>query len=280
MTRSGPTVGRDVTLLSALSAALMVAFVAVPPRWAARVSGVEIADSPTLRSTFQQAFIAYWTSGDRDFPPRLARVVDYWAGFHLAKAVLAALLLVALTALGVQLWTAFVRADALGPAGRAATAAAGVLVVPLAVLSLLVVMANIQGAAAPFASLLPFLVEGGPGGELGAVLGRVEQSLAVVPPTTQSPPALATMIGDFSRYHAVMVVIAAMVAIVLVVLTMSCWRSLRTTPPADRRRRHVVGSFGLVFAMLSLAAGVVAVANHSTTADPAPALRVMLTGGW
>ena len=75
----------------------------------------------------------------------------------MVKAVTAALLLIVLIALGVLLWKAFLRADGVGVGKRTAHASAGALVTMLALFSLAIAMANIQGAAAPFASLLPML---------------------------------------------------------------------------------------------------------------------------
>jgi hypothetical protein len=76
-----------------------------------------------------------------------------------AKAVIAAILLIVL---GVLLWKAFLSAAGLGAGKRSALASAGVLVMMPALFSLVVVMANVQGAAAPFASLLPMLADGRP----------------------------------------------------------------------------------------------------------------------
>src|SRR6185295_15066159 len=105
----------------------------------------------------------------------LERVVDYWFRYHVAKAVIATILLIVLVALGVLLWKAFLRAGGLGAGRRVALASAGVLVTMLAVFSLAMVMANIQGAVAPFASLLPMLTDGPTDGELAGTLDQVTQ---------------------------------------------------------------------------------------------------------
>jgi len=88
------------------------------------------------------------------------------------------------------------------------------------------------------------------------------------------------MIGDFSRYHVAMAVLAAIVAVVLVGITAVLWKRVARTEPYGRRTRRLLGSFGLLSALLSLALVVVAVANAATAADPEPALRAFFAGGW
>src|SRR5204862_739586 len=140
---------------------LAAAFVVAPPRLAASGPAGELADRGQLVAALRTAVVGYWRSGDRNYPPALQRVVDYWFRFHLIKGGIAALLLIVLGALTVLLWRTFLRTDGLGMASRAALISAGTAVPLLALLALAVVMANIQGAVAPFASLLPLLI-GGP----------------------------------------------------------------------------------------------------------------------
>ncbi|MEU0600885.1 hypothetical protein ABZ484_22000 [Streptomyces sp. NPDC006393] len=275
--RSAGASGRVLALLVALVVALGAAFVVAPGPLAAGASGGGFSDERRLREAFRSAFVGYWSSGEQNFSPDLDRVVDYWFRYHVAKAVIAALLLMVLLALGVLLWKAFLSAGRLGGAGRAALASAGVVATMLAVFSLVLVMANVQGAAAPFASLMPMLPGGPAHGHLADALDEVRQRLAA---GERTPPALDVMISDFSWYHVVMAVIAASVSVVLIAMSVVSWKRFAATGAADRRTRRVVGAFGVLSAVLSLVVIVVAVANTSTAADPAPALSAFFEGGW
>ncbi len=255
--------------------ALGAAFVIAPRT----LAGGGFADEHDLREGFRVAFVEYWSSGAEEFSPGLERAVDYWFRYHVAKAVIAALLLGVLVALGVLLWKAFLRAGGVGVGRSAALASAGVLVTMLALFSLVIVMANIQGAVAPFSSLLPMLTSSAAEGELLVTLDQVRQRLAdSLYAGGGTPLALEVMISDFSRYHVAMAVIAAIVAVVLIGLSVVLWKRFARTP--DGRTRRVLGSFGVVSAVLSVAVIVVAVANTTTVADPAPALLAFFDGGW
>ncbi|MEV0342509.1 hypothetical protein AB0H49_26115 [Nocardia sp. NPDC050713] len=266
--------GRALGALGALAAVLATAFVVAP-----RALAGDFADERDLRDAFRAAFVEYWRSGDRDFSPALESVVDYWFRYHVAKGVIAALLLIVLVALGALLWRAFLRGRGLGAGRNAAFASAGVVVTALAVFSLLAVMANVQGAVAPYASLLPMLTGGDTDSEHAETRARVRQQLAEsVSGNGETSPALAVMISDFSLYHVAMAVIAAVVAIVLLGLSVVAWK--RFPRSADTRARRVLGSFGVLAALSSLASIVVVVANTTTVADPGPALLALFDGGW
>ncbi|MBO4205873.1 hypothetical protein, partial [Micromonospora echinofusca] len=77
-----------------------------------------------------------------------------------------------------------------------------------------------------------------------------------------------------------MAVIAAVVAVVLLVLSVTWWRRFAGAGSSDRRARRVWGFLGCFSALLFLLLTVVAVANTSTAADPAPALLAFFDGGW
>lgn len=273
--------GRALALLGALAIALVAAVVVAPGPLAAIGSDAGFADKHNFTEAVREEFVKYWSSGDRDFSPGLARVVDYWFRFHVAKAVIAAILLIVLVTLGVPLWKAFLRAGGLRARVRVALGSAGVLVTMLALLSLVTVMANIQGAVAPFASLLPMLIGGETNGGLTDTLDQVRQRLADSPNAgDQTPPALDAMVGGFTRYHVAMAVIAAIVAVVLLGVTGVLWRRFARTASSDRRTRRVLAAFGLLVALLSLATIVLAVVNATTAGNSAPALLALFNGGW
>ncbi|MEV5764027.1 hypothetical protein AB0L34_05550 [Micromonospora sp. NPDC052213] len=268
-------------MLVALAVALAAAFVVAPRTLAASGSGGGFVGRRDLVEALGEEFVKYWQSGDRAFSPGMQRVVDYWFRYHLAKAVIAAILLIVLVALGLLLWKAFLRAGGIGAGRRAALTSGGVLVTMLALFSLAMVMANVQGAVAPYASLLPMLTAGETDGELADTLDQVRQRLAdSLSAGDQTPPALEVMISDFSRYHVAMAVVAAIVAVVLVGTSVGLWKRVARTAPSDRRTRRVLGSFGALSALLSLVVIVVVVANTTTAADPAPALLAFFDGGW
>ncbi|MFE3945510.1 hypothetical protein ACFXPV_27190 [Streptomyces sp. NPDC059118] len=268
-------------MLVALATLLVLAFVIAPRPWAASMSDGGFGDQRKLVDRLSEAFVDYWDSGDRKISPDLKNAMDYWLQYHVAKAVFAALLLLVLIALGVHLWKSFLRADGLGAGSRAALASAGGVVTALALVSLAAVMANVQGATAPLSSLLSMLPIRTPHGELAATLDQVRQHLADYPSTGgRTPAAVEVMVGDFSRYHAVMAVAATTVAVALIGLSVASWRKSARTAASDRRTRRVFRWFGLLPALLSLVVAVVAAANTATTADPAPALLGFFRGGW
>ncbi|WP_433362861.1 hypothetical protein ACQPZX_31070 [Actinoplanes sp. CA-142083] len=244
---------RAIAALSAIAAVLGVAlFVAPPPL--AGVGGAGYAGQRELSAALDQAFVDYWRAGGRSLSPELQQVVDYWFRFHVIRAVIAALLLAVLVALGVRLWTAFVRADR----RRGGLAAGGVLVTMLGMFAVVVVMANVQGAFAPFSSLLPML-------HGGLATGG------------QNRPAFATMVSDFGRYHWALAAVGVLVLIASLAAGVVAFMRARR---ADRSGRRVLRSFGVLAAAWSLLLALVVAANISTAANPEPALVAFFQGSW
>ena len=279
--RSTSVPGRPLATLVALVAGLAAAFVVAPPRLAASGPAGDLADQGHLVVAFRTAVVGYWRSGDRNYPPALQRVVDYWFRFHLIKGGIAALLLMVLCALTVLLWRTFLRADGLGMGSRAALVSAGAAGPMLALFAVAVVMANIQGALAPFSSLLPFLMDGTPDASLAGTLAQARQQLAGSHRTSgYTPPALDAMVSDFARYHVALAVVAAVFVVALLSLSVTFWRSFARVGSADRRTRLVLGWLGVFSALSSLIVAVVLVANTGTAMDPAPALLGLFNGGF
>ncbi|WP_433335855.1 hypothetical protein [Spirillospora sp. CA-294931] len=252
---------------------LVGAFVVAP-----RVlAGGGFAGQGELVEALRVAFVGYWRTGGGELSPELASVSDYWFRYHVAKGVIAAILLGVLVVLGALVWRAHLRADALGAGKRAALASGGVVVTGLAVFALVVVMANIQGAVAPYSSLLPMLTDGATDAEVTGTLDQVRQGLAASAAGGETTPALEVMISDFARYHAVMAVIAGVAAAGLIAFSVVLWKAF-----AGRagRARRLLGSFGVLSVLLALVMVVVAVANATTAADPEPALAAFFAGGW
>ncbi|MEU3466208.1 hypothetical protein ABZ721_40545 [Streptomyces sp. NPDC006733] len=271
--------GRTLAVLAAAAGTLGAAFVLAPSRLAAIGSGGGLAERHQLVHALEPAFVAYWRSGARGFPPDLQRVVDYWCRFHVIKGFLAAALLGVLIALAVRLWKAFLQPRGPGAAGTGRAWAAG-LVSGLALLALAALLANIQGAIAPFSSTASLLPLGAPRGPLAGAVGQIQQGLAHYPNTNgQNAVALQVMVDDFGRYHAVLAVLASLVAVALVGLSVLSWRKFAAAGRSARRTRRTMRSFGVLAALGALTMIVIAVANLGTAADPAPALLGFYQGG-
>ncbi|MGC1208613.1 MAG: hypothetical protein WA880_11720 [Ornithinimicrobium sp.] len=271
--------GRAVAALTSLCAALVAALVLAPARLADRGDS-GLSDRRVLVENLQDAVVAYWRSGASEYPPKLARVVDHWVRYSVAEAVITSALLVALIALGRLLWREYVRGNTSGPAKRRAIASAGAIIWGCALFAVWTLTASIQGAAAPFGALLPLLSEGTPGGALLDTLAQVRQHLAHTTSVAASaPPALATMIDDYARFHVVRAMAAAPTALFFLVAAVFLWKR---TPRAasDRRGTRTVRSVAGLCVLLFLSFGVVCAANVATAANPEPGLLGFFEGGW
>lgn len=279
LSRSAEAPGRALYVLVPLAVALGAAFVLVPGRVAAIGSDGDLFRQRNLIDALSPAFVKYWRSGDQGFPPELQRVVDYWFRFHVVKGVLAAALLIVFVALGVLLWKAFLRSSGSGAVVRG-LASAAILVSLLAMVSLAALMANVQGATAPLSSATSLLPLGSPGGRLAGAVDQVEQGLAHYPSTGgRNAVALKVMVDDFGLYHAVLAVMASVVAVVLAGVSVLSWRRFAAADGYDGRTRRTMRWFGVLSALLALMVVVVVLANTGTAADPAPALLGFYEGG-
>ncbi|MFJ9348376.1 hypothetical protein [Streptomyces sp. NPDC101237] len=269
--------GRASGVLVVLAVVLGAAFVLAP----ARLAGIGTRSGPYARRALVDglipAFVSYWESGDRRVPADLQRLVDYWCRFHVVKGVLSAALLIVLVALAVRWWRAFLRPGRRAGGGVAVAAA---FVSVLALVSLAALMANVQGATAPFSSLTSVLPLGEPHGRLADAVGQIEQGLAHHPGAGgRNAVVLDAMVDDFGRYHAVLAVLASVVAVALAVLGVAAWRRFAAADRSEVRMRRTMGWFGVLSVLLALMVAVVAVANAGTAADPAPALLGFYQGG-
>lgn len=265
--------GRGVGLIAVASVLLGVAFVFVPGIVAGWGSEGGIGDAGELRDALRVAFVGYWSSGVGEFSPALNDVVEYWFRYHVVKALIAVALLGVLTALAAMLWKAVGQEDDSGWGRRVALGAAGAGVTTCALVALLAVMANVQGAVAPYASVLPMLFDDPVGSELAGTLEGVGRQLAA----SGSSPALEVMIGDFTRYHVAMVVIASVVAVGCAIATVVLWKRRAGRSSGER---GVLAGLGLLTMGLTVVFVVVAVANTSTVAEPVPALQALFDGRW
>ncbi|GLW27461.1 hypothetical protein [Actinoplanes regularis] len=221
--------------LLAMAVLLTAAFFLAPP----------LLLGPGRLAGFPRAFAAYWSSGGPDFPPDLQHLIDYQFHYHLARVMIAVPLLAVLVTLAVLL--------------RRFRLPIGALALAVAVL----LIANVQGAVSPFGTLLPNLASGPADAGLAAALAQVRDQLHNGPMS----PALHVMLDEYVRWHVTKGVLAALLAAVLVGLSVVAWR---------RRRRLL----GLLTALLTVAAVVVVAANVSTVANPNPPFLLLLQGSW
>ncbi|MCA2207107.1 hypothetical protein [Nocardia rosealba] len=265
---SGAVAARRLVVALGAAIVLAVAFVLAPPVVAGWLPGADFADEHALRAGFRSAFVTYWQAGQAEFTPELQAAVDYWFWYHLVKAAVAFLWSIVLVALGVMLWR-----SSLGTRQpkRTMFAVAGVITTLVLAVAGVAVLANIQGAVTPFASLLPMAVDGAADAPPAGVLTEVGQGLESY---SGGPAPLEVMVEDFARFHVAMAVLAAVASAGLLGLGVVLWR--RRAGAAGR----VLGAYALAAAALGLLFAVVTVANVTTALDPAPGLAALMTGGW
>jgi hypothetical protein len=119
-----------------------------------------------------------------------------------------------------------------------------------------------------------------PDGPFTATLDQVRQGLAHYSSAdSRTSPALKEMVDDFALYHAALAVVAAAVALVLIGMSVLAWHRFARAR-GDRRARRAFATFGVASIAASLIVIVIAAANLTTVAAPAPALLASFQGGW
>lgn len=269
MAGTGP---RRVPALTAVAAVLTAAVVLVPFPLAAALSGGGYRGPEALREAVTTGFVRFWSTGSGALGPDLAAAADFWARFHVVKAVLAGALLGVLLVLVPRLWRA---GTDTGRPRRWALRAAATGTASLLVLSLLVLVANVQGALAPLSSVLGVMPLGAPTGDLAATVDRARDTVATASPS----PVAATLIDDFTRYHAVMAVLGAVVTVALLAGAVVLLRRRSSTAPADRPQRRALAGAGVGMLLLAAFFAVTTAANLGTARHPAAALVGFLGGG-
>lgn len=271
---------RAVTALTTLAGALLAALALAPDALAARARNSP-ANRDGLVDALGGAFVAYWAGGQRAYPPDLERLVTYWFRHNVATAAISLPLLVVLGVLSVLLWRALITETARRRSSRRALASAGSLAVVSAVVAVWTLTAAVQGAAAPFAALLPMLQEGAHHGELAATLDQVTQELtgSGAAAAGERRPVLEAMLDDSARFHVAHAAAAALTATVLLGVSDRLWHTSRRRF-SDAFARRVLRSLAAAGVVLSLAFGVILVANWGTAADPEPSLLGLFNGGW
>lgn len=225
-----------------------------------------------LVDSLSAAVVRFWSANASVTGPDLALPVTFWQHFHLVKAALAALLLVVLVFLGSRTWGVYTRTTtAVRRVGVGALAVAEGL---LALLALVVTVANLQGAVAPLSSALGLLPVGTSEPALAQTTDEIRQALASGTPG----PALKALLADFTRYHVAMAVLGTLVTVGLLAAAVTLWlRRARIPAPAPRGRGLVAIAAVTLLATAAFFA-VVTAGNVSTVADPAPALLAFFEG--
>lgn len=262
---------RHLGPLSAATALLVTLVTVVPFPLASALSGGRYEDLAALRAGVTNGFVQLWATGDGR--GELSATADFWARFHVVKATLSTVLLVVLCILLARAWRASTDAGSRGR--RWGLALLGLGASGLAVVSLLVVVANLQGAVAPLSSVLGVLSFADPGGPLEPV---VEQARQVVG-SGASTPAAEVLRADFVRYHAVMAVLGTAVTLALIGGAVVLWRRRTRTAQNQRSWRRVLAAGGTGLPLLASAFALVTAANISTALDPFAALLGFLAGG-
>jgi len=249
--------------LGAATVGFTAAAFLVPWHAASAMTGLTWAGPDDLASSVGHALVADWASAvpspGGQASSALTDPTRFWRWFHIAKAVLAVAALVSASVLVTRAWRA--RRAASTSARRFAWAAVTAIGGLVAALSVLVVVANVQGAFAPMSSVLSFLPWSGRSPALVDAVTALNASIGSGHPTSTA----TAIVRDFATYHAVVAVLLTLVTVLAGVATVRVTRA--------RRWRSVVvlAATMTVFAVLTLA-------NTSTALAPAPALQSFLSG--
>ncbi len=263
---------RHLAVLTAATVLLVTLVALVPFPLASALSGGRYRDLAALRAGVTNGFVQLWATGDGRLG-ELSATADFWARFHVVKATLSTVLLVVVCILLARVWRASTDADSRGR--RWGLALLGVAASAVAVVSLLLVVANLQGAVAPLSSVLGVLSFATPGGSLESVVEQARQVLG----SGASTPATDVLRADFVRYHAVMAVLGTVVTLALIAGAVALWRRRTHATRARRSWRRVLGAGGAGLLLLAGAFALVTAANISTALHPSAALLGFLAGG-
>ncbi len=267
--------GRPVPLsrLGAMAVLLCAGVLLLPFPVASAWSGGAYPELGSLQEAVSSGLVRFWSAGGDQFGAPLGSTAEFWARFHIVKAGLAAVLLLVLVLLAARVWRA--SAYAAGRGRRWALTLVGLVTIPLTLLALVVLVANIQGAIAPLSSVLGVLPLAAPKGQLAGTLDQIRHNLAA----GGRSPAKDALLHDFVVYHVAMVAIGGAVTVALLVTALLIWRRRSRVPAEDRRWRRLLIAASASLVMLSALFAITAAANLGTAANPAPALLGFFGGG-
>ena len=258
----GTRLGAAVSGSSAL--ALVAAFVLLPRPVATVLSGRGYGGEQRLVDRVSSAFVDYWRAGRGPLTPDLLQVVDYWRWYHLVKATTAMGLLVLLIVIAARLRTRFAPTAGVGT-GRRPSVAGAVVATGLSPFAFVLVLANVQGAVAPFSSVLSLLPVPTARGDLALSVGQVQQQAARYP--EGSSAALRMIVGDLRVYHVVVAGISSLVAVALVGLVVTWWRSGARAAARSEGSRGLLGTLTAGALVVAASLAVLGFANLTTALD-------------
>lgn len=241
---------------------LLVGVALVPWRVAELLTGMQWQGPAQVADAVRSGLVTDWTrqvSVPGEGSSALADAAAFWRWFHIAKAALAAVLLAATGAAVVVTWDA--RRAQRHTWKRLGLAAATVAGSALFAVSLLVVIANIQGAVAPLSSVLSFLSTGHGDGEFVSVILALRENVA----GAELSNTAQVIVRDFSVYHATVAVLLGATTLAAACAVWICARG---------RQWLAVGS---LVAMV-LVFGLLTFANTGTALHPVPAFTSFLVG--
>ncbi len=160
--------------------------------------------------------------------------------------------------------------------GRTPLAGALMLTAAGAVFAVLLVVANIQGALAPLASLFSLLDPAGAHhGPFADVVDQARRGLAATGGERRAPAL--TAVDDFARVHAVFAIMAATLVAGLLVTALWCRRAAAArSAPSDRRERRLLRVTGGAAVGLALLMLLLTFANVTNALGPEDGLRAFL----
>ncbi|OBC09817.1 hypothetical protein A5788_03250 [Gordonia sp. 852002-50816_SCH5313054-c] len=276
-TSSGKWAGTYAGILAVLG----IAFVFAPAYLAGGHYG-GYGDNTRLVQSMRNAFIDYSGSGSAVLPDSLRTVVDYWARYHVAKAVIAALALLVLCSACRRLWVSYQGRSSQGRLAEGRGRTVGYVVAGVAaslgtVSAAALLMANIQGAIAPLSSAVSLLPAQRDSSLAGAI-DAVRHGIA----TPGASPVADHLVADFARYHVVVAVLSAVFVAILGVLAVRLWRGRRAASNGIGALSYsTLPATATAATTLTVAAAVLVlcVANISSALEPARALSLFFAGG-
>lgn len=245
-----------------IAVVLVTSVMVLPWHVAASLTGAPWTAPVQLADSVRHGLLSDWSrsiAAPGEGASALADEVQFWRWFHVVKAVLATGVLVASAGLVAQVWRA--RRASAQRWRRFGLLLASVAGGGLFLLSLVVVIANVQGAVAPLSSVLSFL----PANESDVGFASAVTSLRDSLSSPQPSAGAMAIVSDFSIYHVVVAVLLGATTLLAAGLAFQLLRA-----------REWLATGMLVVVALTFA--LLTVANVGTALHPIPAFDSFLSG--
>lgn len=196
-----------------------------------------------------------WRSGQPQLPTLLVELASYCRTWHAIKVAICVLLLSALVLLAVGLWQRYLCSAA---RTTAALAVGATVATVLALLAVVLLIANIQATAVPLVALLQVL----PVPDSMPTPGTSAQILAVLLEPSQldtHAPVLWLLVAQVERYQWVLAASCAPIVIALSLLSVWSWRRAAAGHGRARSMATVLGIVTMLWALILSGVTVVAV---------------------